>query len=179
MFSRTIYDLRIDETEGTYYEIKNGKIFMRNYHNGIKTDEYTYYSLINMQSNNIIKSNPTITPDEWTEKIDKEVVEFIDDIAELPNEYKILALKDMVEFIKDFKKILKKKYKTMKKENFDKPDLGIEGNIFCKETKKILCYTCEENKPVKRCGACLNIHYCSPECAKKDWKRHKQNCVKK
>ena len=179
MFSRTIYDLRIDETQGTYFEIKNGKIFMRNYHNGIKTDEFTYYALFNITSNNIILSNPEITAEEWTEKINKEIVEYIDDISELPNEYKILALKDIDEFIKDFKKLVKKKIKAMKKENFDETDIGIEGSVFCKETKKILCYICKENKPVKRCGACLNIHYCSPECAKIDWKRHKQNCVKK
>lgn len=29
----------------------------------------------------------------------------------------------------------------------------------------------------KRCGNCKAISYCGPGCAKKDWKRHKQECV--
>jgi splicing suppressor protein 51 len=33
------------------------------------------------------------------------------------------------------------------------------------------------SKPLQRCGRCLSTYYCSPECQRADWKRHKQTCT--
>ena len=32
------------------------------------------------------------------------------------------------------------------------------------------------DKPLKSCGQCHLVHYCSVECQRKDWKTHKKNC---
>ena len=46
------------------------------------------------------------------------------------------------------------------------------------------CYICKklgsgpnEDKPLKSCSQCHNIFYCSQECQKQDWKRHKVECI--
>ena len=44
------------------------------------------------------------------------------------------------------------------------------------------CNSCEAFKPFpdfKKCGQCQCKRYCSRECQKADWKKHKQVCVKK
>jgi len=46
------------------------------------------------------------------------------------------------------------------------------------------CATCGgapagKGAQLKLCGACKEERYCSPQCAKGDWKRHKKFCVKK
>lgn len=46
---------------------------------------------------------------------------------------------------------------------------------------KSLCTVCEDAVPrdkMKFCGACRNKSYCSRECQKKDWPRHKLVCGK-
>ena len=57
---------------------------------------------------------------------------------------------------------------------------------------KAMCYGCNKgyalNPPLPvnkdgsptlyKCGACENITYCSKECQKKDWRRHKPQCKK-
>ncbi|KAJ6568521.1 hypothetical protein B0H19DRAFT_1023955 [Mycena capillaripes] len=42
----------------------------------------------------------------------------------------------------------------------------------------LACYKCfkEEDVCLSRCGGCLRIAYCSPECQKLDWKVHKPIC---
>jgi hypothetical protein len=44
------------------------------------------------------------------------------------------------------------------------------------------CAYCDkkcEIADLKKCGGCKAVRYCSPECAKQDWKQgHKQACVK-
>ncbi|KAJ7464249.1 hypothetical protein B0H11DRAFT_1870609 [Mycena galericulata] len=42
----------------------------------------------------------------------------------------------------------------------------------------LACYKCfkEEGVRLSRCGGCLRITYCSPECQKLDWKVHKPMC---
>lgn len=43
-------------------------------------------------------------------------------------------------------------------------------------TKACGCYQCGEIKPLKTCGGCKVVHYCSPECQRKNWKSHKKQC---
>lgn len=38
------------------------------------------------------------------------------------------------------------------------------------------CSVLHHSKDLKRCGPCRNTRYCSPECQKQDWPRHKVNC---
>lgn len=44
------------------------------------------------------------------------------------------------------------------------------------------CGVCGEAEKVSggellRCSRCKKVRYCSPECQKRDWKRHKVGCV--
>ena len=41
------------------------------------------------------------------------------------------------------------------------------------------CFVCGKLEPVKKCGKCRKVQYCSPECQKADWKMHKEICNKK
>ena len=48
----------------------------------------------------------------------------------------------------------------------------------------IICNTCKMNLevegcPVKRCGGCKKVTYCSVDCQKTDWKAHKEHCRKR
>lgn len=38
-----------------------------------------------------------------------------------------------------------------------------------------LCAKCQKPS-IERCGTCKQVYYCSPECQKADWKKHKLNC---
>jgi MYND finger len=40
-----------------------------------------------------------------------------------------------------------------------------------------ICEVCRKNGNAKKCAACENVFYCSKECQKKDWKRHKGVCT--
>ncbi|KAJ7263939.1 hypothetical protein C8J57DRAFT_1333198 [Mycena rebaudengoi] len=43
------------------------------------------------------------------------------------------------------------------------------------EAESLICCVC--SKPASnRCSACKTVSYCSPECQRKDWKKHKLNC---
>ena len=40
------------------------------------------------------------------------------------------------------------------------------------------CYYCEESTSnLKKCSRCRNVSYCSIECQRTDWKRHKVDCT--
>ncbi len=39
------------------------------------------------------------------------------------------------------------------------------------------CSSCGALAKLKRCGGCLDIRYCSEKCQKKDWSRHKLDCL--
>ena len=53
-----------------------------------------------------------------------------------------------------------------------------------KEVKKLpedpkLCFKCKEGStkvPLKKCGACKMVYYCSEACQRTDWKAHKTWC---
>ena len=38
------------------------------------------------------------------------------------------------------------------------------------------CYTCNSNENFKKCSTCKVIKYCSTNCQKNDWHRHKLEC---
>lgn len=41
-----------------------------------------------------------------------------------------------------------------------------------------ICAKCNKTgKDFKRCGRCRAVNYCSPDCQKADWKRHKEQCA--
>ena len=41
------------------------------------------------------------------------------------------------------------------------------------------CRKCALGQKLKRCTACQNAHYCSVDCQRKDWKKHKVYCKQK
>ena len=75
---------------------------------------------------------------------------------------------------------------TFKQELFDyilakavkiSPSLKDLSDITCDSAWKNMCSVCGgEGVKTKRCSACKNIRYCSHECQKADWKKHKRVC---
>jgi hypothetical protein len=50
-----------------------------------------------------------------------------------------------------------------------------------KKAKQVTCDTCKKRSSytkMKKCSRCRNATYCSVECQKQDWNRHKQECQK-
>ena len=50
-----------------------------------------------------------------------------------------------------------------------------------KENLTTICCGCHKATvmtKIKKCGACKAVQYCSLECQKEDWKKHKKNCCK-
>ena len=43
---------------------------------------------------------------------------------------------------------------------------------------KDCCHTCGKIVKCKKCARCKEVSYCSRECQKKDWPRHKKECCK-
>jgi len=39
-----------------------------------------------------------------------------------------------------------------------------------------VCNVCQASAATKRCSRCNLVWYCSPECQRKDWKKHKPFC---
>ena len=49
-----------------------------------------------------------------------------------------------------------------------------------KQWKNGSCCGCEQEFPktaLKRCSHCDRVQYCSKECQRKNWPRHKQFCI--
>ena len=46
-----------------------------------------------------------------------------------------------------------------------------------------ICEKCGKNKfshpeiKFKKCSGCISVNYCSKECQKEHWKRHKEDCL--
>ena len=38
------------------------------------------------------------------------------------------------------------------------------------------CYKCGSSQKLMKCSRCKTVHYCSKECQKSDWGRHKSSC---
>eukprot|EP00980_Cylindrotheca_fusiformis_P031096 scaffold25826_cov132-Cylindrotheca_fusiformis.AAC.4 len=50
-----------------------------------------------------------------------------------------------------------------------------------KKMKQVACDTCKKRQPytkMKKCSRCRSVTYCSEECQKQDWSRHKKDCHK-
>merc|ERR1711923_644903 len=43
--------------------------------------------------------------------------------------------------------------------------------------KKFICVVCDESPAKFQCGKCHSVDYCSKQCQKKDWSRHKELCA--
>jgi len=178
--AKVIYNLVLDENHSTFFEIKDdGFLYLRNCSYGKLSHHVRYVNLLTISSNQIIKKNPQISPDEWGKEYEKQCMEYLDDIAELPTEYKLKVADDMDLFRKTFIKTMAKKTKVMKKAGLDESVYGnrLEGVNWCLKTGKQLCYTCSQPKKLLQCSRCCNISYCSKECSHADWKRHKKNCL--
>ena len=61
----------------------------------------------------------------------------------------------------------------------ENPELALYQGKLC-ENMTVICLKSLPNnsdKPLVNCGKCKNIYYCSRECQKTDWKRHKIRCA--
>jgi hypothetical protein len=177
----TIINLKVNESESTHFRIKDdGFLYMRNCCDGVVTDkEIRYLHLMSITSNIMLKENPYLSPKEWNEKIDKHIEEYLDDIKQLPQEYKDKAYDDMILFKYQFHKTMIKKTNAMNKMGISQYDIGQEGERISVKTGKRVCHTCGKSGKLLRCTRCCNILYCSSECSRADWKRHKPNCLQK
>jgi hypothetical protein len=51
-----------------------------------------------------------------------------------------------------------------------------------KKAKQVTCDTCKKRSSytkMKKCSRCRSATYCSVECQKQDWNRHKATCQKR
>ncbi len=61
--------------------------------------------------------------------------------------------------------------------NYGYPESILQNKLFLDLNSKLECYNCKSiNKKLKKCSKCKVAYYCSPECQKKDWNRHKKLC---
>jgi hypothetical protein len=176
MTTRIIYNLVLNETSSTLFEIENDTLYVINISNGVFSRRLDYYDICATCSNHIIITQPNISPNDWNNKYEEDCVELMKDIEKLPREYKLKAFETMQNFGKDFHKLMRKKAKAMKKHNYTETSNKLEGVAYCRETEKTCCYKCLSTGKLMRCGRCLNISYCSTECSRADWSRHKPNC---
>jgi hypothetical protein len=51
-----------------------------------------------------------------------------------------------------------------------------DATISYSQTPSVNCQSCHQVFGKKRCSQCKCIYYCSQECQKKDWFRHKTEC---
>lgn len=61
--------------------------------------------------------------------------------------------------------------------NFTKGSGALELDVKVAKIK-MGCKSCGKSTGLSRCGRCKKVHYCSPDCQKKDWKDHKGICAK-
>jgi hypothetical protein len=63
--------------------------------------------------------------------------------------------------------------RTVKEEMFSRPALVQQAEA----ELKLKCEACSKDG-VKKCGACGEVYYCSRDCQRNDWKKHKGPCQK-
>jgi hypothetical protein len=49
-------------------------------------------------------------------------------------------------------------------------------NMVCGKREEPYCEVCYKQYNTKICGRCKKAHYCSVECQRNDWKKHKRRC---
>ena len=55
----------------------------------------------------------------------------------------------------------------------------INGQTGFSDSEKLICNTCGEENPTKKCSRCKSVQYCDKECQKLHWLIHKKNCGSK
>lgn len=65
--------------------------------------------------------------------------------------------------------------------NVTQPEFHRQATHFAKHVNKALCWNCEDltkasPAELRKCVRCQKAYYCSKECQKEDWKRHKKAC---
>lgn len=52
------------------------------------------------------------------------------------------------------------------------------GDELAGDRKRVKCRRCRkrDDVPLLKCSACMKVHYCSVECSRLDWQRHKHFC---
>ena len=88
-----------------------------------------------------------------------------------PAMYEIFVSEE-TKFNEDYDKCHKLKQKKMKGK------IWSSGTVASFDNKeKICCRTCQDiTKKLMKCARCFTEYYCSSECQKSDWKRHKVEC---
>ncbi|KAL3848317.1 hypothetical protein ACJMK2_019185 [Sinanodonta woodiana] len=62
-------------------------------------------------------------------------------------------------------------------ENSNTTNFNEEKKQADKDGEKDICFVCNSRQSVKVCSRCKGIAYCSKTCQKRDWGRHKQDCI--
>lgn len=80
--------------------------------------------------------------------------------------------RELTKFNQDYDKCHQLKTKKMKGK------IWSSGTVASFENKeKLCCRTCKDfTKKLMKCARCFTEYYCSSECQKSDWKRHKVEC---
>jgi MYND finger len=55
-------------------------------------------------------------------------------------------------------------------------ETGANGEMLRVRTEARACRVCGKDGSLKKCGRCESVFYCSIECQRQDWNRHKTEC---
>ena len=69
----------------------------------------------------------------------------------------------------------RKEKKNKKEKTHEKEKPLVEKEKTCVTPEVVKCQDCGKDG-AKKCGACGEVYYCSRECQKRDWKKHRDAC---